>query len=183
MLKQTVKLGLILFIICVAMALLLGLTNEATKETIALRQLEAQNSAMAEVIPADSYTPLDTGAEEYEIHTASSGDEIVGYAVSLSTTGYGGNIDLMVGVLPDLSVSGVSILNMSETPGLGANADTPEFTDMFKGLKTEKLALTNEGGSIQALSGATVTSHAVTGAVRSAVEIVSSVTSGGAANE
>lgn len=180
MLKKTVKLSGILFAISLCMALLLGVTNEATKNTIALRQLEAKNEAMSQVIEAKSYNLLKEMPGEYELYAAFNGNDLVGYAVSLSENGYGGEIKMMVGFsVADHTVSGVSITDMSETPGLGDNAKKPEFTDGFKHLNSDEIALTNAGGKVQALSGATVTSKAVTAGVKRAFEIVSDYVSGG----
>ena len=183
MLKQTIKLGGILFLIACATALLLAFTNELTVDKIAEIQLEKKNEAMAAVIEAENYNLITSEPESYELYQAANGDTTVGYAVSIMTHGYGGNISMMVGVTSDLTVTGVSITDMSETPGLGDNAKKPEFTDSFKGKTEDALSLTNEGGEIQALSGATITSLAVTNAVRSAVEIVSNEISGGARGE
>ena len=178
MLKQTIKLGGILFLIACATALLLAFTNELTVDKIAEIQQQKKNEAMAAVIEAESYKLLVGEPDSFELYQAANGETTVGYAVAIMTNGYGGNISMMVGVNPDLTVNGVSITDMSETPGLGDNAKKPEFTDLFKGKAQEQLSLTNEGGEIQALSGATVTSLAVTNAVRSAVEIVSKETGG-----
>ena len=182
MLKKTVKLSGILFAITFVAALLLALTNELTATTIAQRQLEAKNAAMTEVLPAKNYTLLKSESD-YEIYAADNGYSPVGYTVSLSEPGYGGEISMMIGVYSDKTVSGVSIIDMTETAGLGDNAKKPEFTGMFKKLTEEEVALTSDGGKIQALSGATVTSTAVTKGVSRAVEIASSHIEGGFKNE
>ena len=183
MLKKTVKLSGILLAICVAMAVLLGVTNEATKGTIALRQQEAKNAAMSEVIPAKNYTLLESIADDHELYAAFNGNDLVGYAVSLSESGYGGEINMMIGIKADRTVSGVSITDMSETPGLGDNAKNSEFMDMFKNLAEKEVALTSDGGKVNALSGATITSKAVTGGVRRALNIVEEKIAGGMINE
>ena len=183
MLKKTVKLSGILLAICVAMALLLGVTNEATKNTIALRQQEAKNAAMSQVIPAKTYNLLRITPDDHELYAAFNDYDLVGYAVSLSESGYGGEINMMIGIKADRTVSGISITDMSETPGLGDNAKNPEFTDMFKNLDADEAKLTADGGKVQALSGATVTSKAVTGGVQRALKIVEKEILGGKSNE
>ena len=85
----------------------------------------------------------------------------------------------MIGIDKNYKVAGVSIIDMSETAGLGDNAKKPEFTGMFKGLGEKEIALTNSGGKIQAISGATVTSTAVTNGVRRAVELAKQTSTGG----
>ncbi len=183
MFKKTAKLSGILLTICVAMALLLGVTNEATKNTIALRQQEAKNAAMSQVIPAKNYTLLESIPDDHEIYAAFNGYDLIGYAVSLSESGYGGEISMMIGINADRTISGISITDMSETPGLGDNAKKTEFTDMFKGLNANEAKLTTDDGKIQALSGATITSKAVTGGVQRALKIVEKELAGGNSNE
>lgn len=171
MFKKIAKLGGILCAIALVTALLLAVTNELTAGTIALRQQEAKNAAMTEVLPAEKYNRLKSEPDDYEIYAAFNGYDLAGYTVSLSEAGYGGNINMMIGITEDGKVSGISIIEMSETPGLGDNAKNPEFRDMFKGLEKQDVALTSAGGKVQALSGATVTSKAVTAGVKRALEI------------
>lgn len=185
MLNKTVKISGILCLIALLTALLLGVTNEATNKTIIKRQQEVINAAMAEVIPARTYNLLKKVPDEYELYAALNGDDLVGYAVSLAETGYGGDIKMMIGVTADTEpvIAGISITEMSETPGLGDNARKPEFTDMFKGLPKDELSLTRDSGKIQAISGATITSNAFVRGTNRAIDIVSSHTSGGANDE
>lgn len=178
MVKKVLKLSGILCAIAVATSLLLAVTNELTAGTIALRQQEAKNAAMVSVLPAKNYNMLKS-ADDYEIYAAFNGYDNVGYTVSLSEYGYGGEIKLMIGIDKNYKVAGVSIIDMSETAGLGDNAKKPEFTNMFKGLEEKEIALTNSGGKIQAISGATVTSTAVTNGVRRAAELVKQTSTGG----
>lgn len=179
MVKKVLKLSGILCAIAVATSLLLAVTNELTAGTIALRQQEAKNAAMVSVLPAKSYDMLKSADGDYEIYAAFNDYENVGYTVSLSEYGYGGEIKLMIGIDKNYKVAGVSVIDMSETAGLGDNAKKPEFTGMFKGLGEKEIALINSGGKIQAISGATVTSTAVTNGVRRAVELAKQSSTGG----
>lgn len=179
MYKNIIKLSGILCAICFATALLLALTNELTAGTIAQRQAEAKFQAMSQVLPAESYNLLKSEPDGFDIYAAFNDYDKVGYTVSLSESGYGGEISMMIGIDLDKKVTGVSIVDMSETAGLGDNAKKPEFTDMFRGLDIDEVALTSEGGKIHALTGATVTSTAVTNGVHRALEIVSSQLTGG----
>lgn len=183
MLKKIAKISIVLFIITLATAFLLSLTNEFTADIIAAGQLKKKNESMAKVIPASDYKLISNTPGVYELYAATKDDKTVGYAVSLSETGYGGDIDMMVGVLPDGTVNGVNIVQMSETPGLGDNAKKPAFTNIFNGLKNGEIALTKDGGKVEALSGATVTSRAVTNGVLRAAEIVKNEITGGAIGE
>jgi electron transport complex protein RnfG len=97
-----------------------------------------------------------------------------GLAFETFGKGYGGNVGLMVGIdVKDNKLLGVGVTTHSETPGMGARAKTePKFADQFQGLSLEKpFKVTQDGGSVNAISGATITSRAVSSAATEAEEI------------
>jgi electron transport complex protein RnfG len=97
-----------------------------------------------------------------------------GVAFETSGKGYGGDVGLMVGIdVKDNQLMGVSVTTHGETPGMGAKAKSdPSFAAQFKGLALEQpVAVTQDGGSISAISGATITSRAVSGAATDADKI------------
>jgi electron transport complex protein RnfG len=79
-------------------------------------------------------------------------------------------IEVMVGFKPDGEVIGISIMRNIETPGLGSRVSEPEFTEQFTGIDLETNKLSPEGGKIDAISGATVSSRGVIQAVNFALE-------------
>ena len=91
--------------------------------------------------------------------------------VEVTPSGFGGNLDVMVGVDNDGVCTGVSIVSHAETSGLGANATKEAWRAQFIG-KSGTLAVTKDGGEIEALTGATITSRAVTSGVNSAIAAV-----------
>lgn len=99
------------------------------------------------------------------------GTETMGYIIRQTVQGYGGPIEVLVGVRPDCTLTGIHVggPEFNETENLGARAKEPEFTDQFAG-KTVPLTL---GEEIDGISGATVTSRAVVDAVNSAVDKLS----------
>ena len=102
---------------------------------------------------------------------------VIGYVISsTSKDGYGGAISLSAGISLDGTVNGIEFLSITETAGLGMNADTPEFKAQYAGKQLESFTVTKSGASadneIDALSGATITSNAVTNAVNAAVYFV-----------
>ena len=103
-----------------------------------------------------------------------------------SHDGYGGDISLSVGILNDGTVKGIEMLSISETAGLGMKANEAEFKDQFKDKQVEKFAYTKSGeegdDKIDALSGATITTNAVTNAVDTALVYFQNVL-GGSVNE
>lgn len=167
------RLIIVLFLISAIVALLLGLTNYITGDKIEAIKAEKTAAAMREVLPADSYKPVDYTGEDTrvtELHEAASG----GYVVRLTVPGSQNMIDMLVGVGTDGCVTGVAIVDMAETAGLGANAAKPEFRAQYVG-RSGELAVTKDGGDIDALTGATVTSRAVTNGVNAALAAVGTV--------
>ena len=99
----------------------------------------------------------------------------------VSTKGYGGAVIIAVGIDTTGTVTGVTVVEHSETPGLGANAANPSFTDQFVGQNSELTVVKGEGGagSISAISGATITSTSVTASVNAALEYYNTYLKGG----
>ena len=169
--KYILRLTVTLLLITAVVAGLLGLVNYLTEDKIATLQNEKAASAMREVLAADSYTPLETDAEGVTA-LYQAGDN--GYVVRVSVNGFGGAIDMMVSVDTNRTVTGVSIISHSETASLGANCTREDFRAQFVGA-SDDLAVTKDGGTIDALTGATVTSRAVTKGVNLALECVKEV--------
>ena len=118
---------------------------------------------------------------------AKTGKDTIGYIVMVTTpNGYGGNISIALGVDVDGTVAGTQILTISETPGLGMNATNEEFMTQFSEKKVPAFVVTKTGAKeeneIDALSGATITTNAVTNGVNAAIHYCSFL-EGGAGNE
>ena len=167
-----VQLVVTLFLISAICAVLLGLVNNITAGPIAAANEAATNAAMQAVLPADSYEQVEyTGGNALVTAVYKAGD--AGYVVQVAPSGFGGNLDVMVGVGADGTCTGVSIISHAETSGLGANATKEDFRSQFVG-KTN-VAVTKDGGDIAALTGATITSRAVCDGVNAAIEAAASV--------
>ena len=202
--KNIIKNTAILTIITLVAGVLLGLVYEVTKEPIVLAKEKAKNEAYQTVMKdADTFDAevvlkekkvsklLEekgiTGCSVDEVVAAKTNDEIIGYIFTTTTSeGYGGDIQISVGVAKDGTVTGIEILSIGETAGLGMNADTPEFKAQYADKKVDSFVVTKTGASddneIDAISGATITSNAVTNAVNSAVACFQEWL-GGSANE
>lgn len=166
------RLTLTLFLITTIVAGLLGLVNYVTADTIAEQIAQKAENAMRQVLEADSYEPLDVPEESVVTAAYRAGDR--GYVVRVAPNGFGGAIDMMVGVDVSGAVTGVAIVSQSETASLGANCTREDFRAQFTG-KTGTLSVSKDGGEIEALTGATVTSRAVTEGVNTALEFVQEV--------
>lgn len=166
------RLTLTLFLITTIVAGLLGLVNYVTADTIAEQIAQKAENAMRQVLEADSYEPLDVPEESAVTAAYRAGDR--GYVVRVAPNGFGGAIDMMVGVDVSGAVTGVAIVSQSETASLGANCTREDFRAQFTG-KTGTLSVSKDGGEIEALTGATVSSRAVTEGVNTALEFVQEV--------
>lgn len=176
--KDILKPALILFVICLVVTALLAGTNLLTKDKIAEQSaLEAEQSRKVVLSDADSFEE----ADGYYIGKANN--ETVGYVFQTEAKGYGGAVKVMTGISADGQITGVVILEHSETPGLGANAEKASFTDQFKQTAQEKgiTLVKNKApsdGEIEAMTGASITSRAVTNAVNEAITKYNTVKEG-----
>jgi len=175
--KKILQLILSLTLISAVCAAVLAIVNNATKERIAnLATLKANNAARA-VLPANVKAivpredPADASLTAFVGYADDAKTQIAGYAVpGLTAKGYGGNIRLMVGLNPDRTVISYQVLAAGETPGLGSNLSTPAFIARFKDQPAASVKVTKDGGKIEALTSATITSRAVCDAVANAAQ-------------
>lgn len=189
--NKIIKNTLILTAITVVSGLLLGVVYNVTKEPIAQAQENTKQEAYRAVLAdASSFETLDFNAEStlslltengYTSDTITevaegkdNSGEMIGYVISVqSSEAYDGTLDLSVGIATDGTVKGVEMLSISETAGLGMKADEAEFKDQYKDKNVENFTVTKTGedgdNMIDAISGATITSNAVTNAVNSAL--------------
>lgn len=174
-----------LFIICVVVTAILAFTNTLTAPKIAALAKETQEKAKREVLttatsfsdekaaPAGAQFPEGTAYYEGTLEDGS----LAGYVVLTSAKGYGGDIKVMVGLDTEGTVTGVNILSISETVGLGMNATKPEFLEQYKGRAGQIGVAKNnpKDNEIQALTGATITSKAMTTAVNTAISLYAEI--------
>lgn len=178
-LKKALRLGGTLFVVTAVTGLLLGLVEWVTRDAIRRAELGDRAEALRAVMPeAADFKPTDLiagAAPVTDVQEAlAEGGARAGYCITVEAKGYGGPVTLMVGVTDKGAVRAIHILSHSETPGLGAKSTEPEFSGQFA--NREKLPLQVVKGTpsapdeIAAISGATITSNAVTGGVNAAVD-------------
>lgn len=177
--KRSLRLGWTLFIITGMTGLLLGLVNQITQGPIERARAEEVRRALQAVLPAaESFStvaaPSGTPEGFLDLHLGENAAGSAGYCVTVETKGYGGPIRFVVGLDTLGTVTGLTLLASSETPGLGAKAGQGEFRNQYVGQAPERFTVTKSPqpgeGEIQALSGATITSRAITGGVNIALE-------------
>ncbi|MEG1310970.1 MAG: RnfABCDGE type electron transport complex subunit G [Romboutsia sp.] len=177
--KNIVRLGMILFIICAISSLALGLTNKITLPIIEKRNIQANNESRQIVLKgAKDFKLLNNFKNDLveEVYEGSNGSNIVGYTIKTNPKGYGGKMEVIVGISADGKITGVNIGTNSETPGLGSKSSEPEFKNQYNNKLTEKEIVVVKGKSsndseIVAISGATISSKAVTSGVNAAMEL------------
>ena len=170
--KYILRLTLTLLLITAVVAGLLAFVNELTAGRIDELTRQKAEQAMREVLPAQDYTPLDAALPQGVTEAYRAGD--AGYVVRVAPNGFGGAIDLMVGVKADGTVNGVAVIAHSETASHGANCTREEFRAQYAG-GAGPFVVGQDGGTIEALTGATVTSRAVTDGVNAALDFVREV--------
>ncbi len=170
-----------LVLVCLVSSALLGLTYVPTHDQLKINQLEAQKLALVEILPqaAEFEEVYGTFADEngelpilYYRALDSSGS-LVGYAFFQIYPGAQDKIRIAGGVDSSFSkVTGVQIMKHSETPGLGAKITEPDFRDQFLSISLEDMKLSKEGGKIDSITGATISSKAVIDALNAGVSFV-----------
>ena len=140
------------------------------------KEVDGFSEEAASKIIAANENPIeghDSDVISSAVEAVDASGEALGYIFNITTSkGYGGDIQLTVGIQSDGTVTGVSFLSLSETAGLGMKAKEPSFYEQYVGKNPTKFAVSKDGGDgeqIDALSGATITSRAVTGAVNAAL--------------
>ncbi len=174
--NKIVKLALILFAVSAIVALCLGLVNSITADKIEAIAAEKLATAMEVVLPASEYTEVEYPEDDTVDAVYKAGDQ--GYVVQCTVGGSQGTITMITGIDATGTVTGISVLDHGETPGLGAiagaaGAKGDAFRAQFAGLTSA--AVTKDGGSVEALTGATVTSRAICTGVNAALEAVKTV--------
>ena len=166
--KKILQLVVSLTIISAVCAAVLAFVNKCTKDRIANLTTEKTAAAAKAVLPS-SVTALDKKADpsdpSLEVvvgYADAAKTKVTGYAApGLSKKGYGGEIRLMVGLTPDRKVVTYRPLAANETPGLGAKLGDQEFSKQFNDKNGTSLKVKKDGGEIDAITGATITSRAV----------------------
>ncbi len=181
----------VLFGITLVAAAGVGVVNLITVEPIAQAEASAKAEALREVLPefdATTDETLEIDELPVTVHTATQEGAVQGYAVeSISKNGFGGEIRLMVGFTPDGEVFNVNVLRQTETPGLGTKmADEDNvLLGSIRGKNLErmklvdgKLAVKKDGGDVDALTAATISSRAYVDAINRAYMAYRSVAFG-----
>ena len=201
--KEMIKNTAILLVITVVAGLVLGIVYQITKDPIAEQEARKKKEACQEVFQdAASFETVEVKAVDAsgwaeagyaqesidEVMSAlDASGSLLGYVITVTTKeGYGGDIQFSIGVRMDGTINGISILSISETAGLGMRAEEV-LKPQFAGKQTEQFVYTKSGAvsedQIDAISGATITTNAVTNGVNAGLYYFQTVLGGGSGNE
>ena len=192
--KSMIKDAAILFAITLISGLLLGVVYEVTKEPIAVQKALRKNKACKEVFQdAANFETLELSVPETGEKAAATINEVskavaengavIGYVLDITThEGYNGDIQFTMGIRMDGTVNGISLLSIAETPGLGMKAEDV-LKPQFAGKKVGLFAYTKTGAAtpdqIDAISGATITTHALVNGVNTGLDFFKTELGGG----
>lgn len=177
--KETIKLGMILLVITMISAGVLAVSNNLTKDKIAEIEAEARLVALKEIFGEDKEFKeidsikldeiIDNNSAILEIFEVYNGDDLFAFAIKTKSSGYDGDIIMLTGFsLEDGNIIDMRILDHSETPGIGAKAEDPEFTSKFIGKNTDEVI------TVDTLTGATYTTNGVLLGINAAREVFNS---------
>jgi len=183
--REMIKMVVVLTILSTVSGGLLAAVQTSTKERIENQQLKfVKGPAIASIMEGATNDPiadrfkLTVGDVEKSFFVGIFNGEPTGVAFETYGKGFGGNVGLMVGIdLKNNTLLGVGVTTHGETPGMGAKAKTdPTFVSQFKGMPLKDLyQVTTDGGQVNAISGATITSRAVCAATTEAVKILKEI--------
>jgi electron transport complex protein RnfG len=170
----------VLSAIAIVSALALGFTYSVTKEAIAQVEVKRTMAALKKVLPDFDNNPQEEkytvkGYEEMEFYPAKKGGQTIGTAIkTFSDKGFNERIWIMVGLTKDHKINKISVLKHKETPGLGTRMAKPKFLSQFYGKDPANfnLMVKKDGGDVDALSAATVTSRAFCEAAKRAYQAI-----------
>jgi Na+-translocating ferredoxin:NAD+ oxidoreductase subunit G len=147
-------------IVFVAVILLMYVNNITTAKILEQREAKIVTQLQNIFPDMDKYVLKD------EIYIVLKNNGTIGYTFIAKGRGYGGDISTLVGIDKDFAIRQITVLSNTETPGLGTRITLASFTDQFKGLKSQDVVLSRDGGKVDAITGATISSRAVTDSIK-----------------
>ncbi|MDP2172980.1 MAG: FMN-binding protein [Candidatus Cloacimonadaceae bacterium] len=168
--KYYLKLGLILLIFCAVASGILAYINSLTAPVVKARKLQEEIDARNKLIPDSDFEEISVEGDKpfsYFVAYLKGTKEIQGYTFIAAETGYSSKILTMAGMDKNYKIINITVIDQAETPGLGANCTAISFTEQYKGLGANELAVDKDGGKkIKSLTGATITARAISNSLK-----------------
>ena len=158
---------IVLFLVNLAAASILAGVYNVTKPHIERQEQLFKDNALKEAMPeeiGDRFEVVEKG-EGKKYWKAFKNNKLSGYVFIAEKYGYSSDIETMVGVKKDGTITGMKVINQNETPGLGAKITKTSFIEQFKGMNVRDVKLSEDG--IHAITGATISSKAVVDSIKS----------------
>ena len=169
--KENIKPALVLPCICLAATLALAGTHSVTQPLIDQNAVKAANEARALVLPeGDDYETVAAGDLIEGVDECCIAGNGAGMTVTAHAKGFGGAVKIMVGIDANGAITGVTVTEHAETPGLGTKDMTVEYLSQYNGITEAPGAHINDDANIDAVTGATITANAIYGGVHLALE-------------
>lgn len=176
--KEMMKIVISLFVIFTGAGLVLSYVYAKTSTIIYQAQVREKKEALKKMSPEAEKIEV-TGKwtiyeKENEYYEARKGNKVIGYIASTIGKGYSSYIKVLVSTDPDLKIKAIDILSHAETPGLGDEIEKKDFKKQFEGKSLENIEIVKVETTdrIQAISGATISSRAVTNGVKEAMKLL-----------
>ena len=167
--KENIKPALVLLCICLAATLALAATHTVTQPLIDANSVKAANEARALVLPeGDGFTAYDGDLLE-GVDDCYIADNGAGMAVTSHYKGFGGDVTVMTGIDAEGAITGVTVTEHSETPGLGTKDMTVEYLAQYQGVTEAPEASISDDANIDAVTGATISANAIYNSVSEAL--------------
>ena len=158
--KQAAPVAVLTIVVAVAVSIL-AYVDSITRDKIAAQEQQKLEQRLQETFPAMSRYEF-----EDDIYTIYADGDRTGYAFVAIGKGYGGDINILVGLEDETTIKGITIVSHVETPGLGTRIAESPWIDQFVGINIDDVALSGDGGKVDAITGSTISAAAVVDAVR-----------------
>lgn len=166
--KEHIKRALLLAFICALSAGTLGYFYQLTTPVIKEQQIRTQISLQREVLP-QAMEFKEITVDDYTVYLGLSNGDVVGGTAKITIRGYGGNIDLIVGIDKSRKVTGVRVLSHNETPGLGEKVTKDNYLEQYINKSS------NDINTVKFITGATISSKAIREGVKRGITLISRV--------
>ncbi len=166
-LRDIIRMGLVLLIITLIASGLLAIIYSKTAPIIAENKRLEEERARKSVLPqADHFQDVKENDNIIYYKGLDKHNRLVGYTFKCEKYGYSSNVQTMVGIDTLFNIVAIKVVSQQETPGLGANCAVPEFAEKFKNKNPEKIKVDKDGGNIDSITGATITTRTITNSIK-----------------
>jgi len=162
--KSTLKNAFPIILLTIVVAVCVSLLTYV--DSLTRGRIEAQEEEKVQNMLSAMFPEMSRYEFKDDIYIIYSNSDKVGYAFIAIGKRYGGDINILVGLEDETTIKGITIISHKETPGLGTRITESSFTDMFRGINIDDVALSRDGGQIDAITSSTISSSAVVDAVR-----------------